>query len=126
MVTNQQGIGLGYYSLDDFLAVNVELFRQLAPFHVRIARVAYCPHTLADFCECRKPAPGMLRSVLEDYRASASDCYMLGDSEADIAAGEAAGCHSILIGSKGTAHHRVETFHEAVDYILVREQSPAA
>ena len=125
MVTNQQGIGLGYYSLDDFFAVNLELFRQLASFQVRISRVAYCPHTLADLCECRKPAPGMLRSVLGHYRAAPSGCYMLGDSEADIAAGESIGCCSILIGSKGTAHHRVETFQEAVDFILLREATPA-
>ena len=50
LVTNQQGIGLGYYTTQQFVAVNQQLFRVLAPYGVRIARIYYCPHSAADQC----------------------------------------------------------------------------
>jgi D-glycero-D-manno-heptose 1,7-bisphosphate phosphatase len=116
MATNQQGIGLGYYGLNEFYAVNGELFRQLTPFGVQISRVAFCPHSLADGCQCRKPLPAMLLSAMKHYRAKPNDCYMIGDTPADVEAGTAAGCCSMLIGTGG--------FAEAVQFILDRE-SPA-
>jgi D-glycero-D-manno-heptose 1,7-bisphosphate phosphatase len=114
MATNQQGIGLGYYGLEEFYAVNLELFRQLAPFGVQISRVAFCPHSLADGCRCRKPLPEMLLSAMKHYRSDPAGCYMIGDTAADVEAGRAAGCHPILIGTGG--------FAEAAQLILDRER----
>ena len=121
MATNQQGIGLGYYGLDDFYAVNLEIFRQLAPFGVQISRVAFCPHSLADGCRCRKPLPEMLLSAMKYYRSKPTGCYMLGDTTADVEAGAAAGCCSILIGNNGPAEHKVGSFADAARFILDRE-----
>jgi rfaE bifunctional protein nucleotidyltransferase chain/domain len=115
MATNQQGIGLGYYGLDEFYAVNLEIFRQLGPFGVQISRVAFCPHSLADHCRCRKPLPGMLLSAMKYYRTNPSECYMLGDTAADVEAGEAAGCFPIRIGKE------VASFADSVQLILDRE-----
>ena len=61
IVTNQQGVGLGYTTRQEMIAVNQRLFRELAPFGVLISRVYYCPHTAADHCDCRKPGTAMLR-----------------------------------------------------------------
>jgi rfaE bifunctional protein nucleotidyltransferase chain/domain len=113
LVTNQQGIGLGYFSARDFIAVNAALFRLLAPYGVAISRIYYCPHSLADGCDCRKPAAGLLRRALADFRMDPGRCFMLGDRESDTDAGRAAGCMPVLIGAGGFAN-----FNEAANWIL--------
>lgn len=113
MVTNQQGIGLGYFSMRDFMAVNAALFRLLAPYGVAISRIYYCPHSLADACDCRKPAPGMLRRGLADFGMDSTLCFMVGDRASDAEAGLAAGCVPVLIGNGGFA-----TFSDAAAWIV--------
>src|SRR5262249_33915093 len=53
MVTNQQGIGLGYCTMRQMIAVNQQVFRALGPSGVRIAKIYFCPHSAADECACR-------------------------------------------------------------------------
>jgi D-glycero-D-manno-heptose 1,7-bisphosphate phosphatase len=98
IVTNQQGIGLGYCTRQEMIAVNQQLFRALGPFGVRIGRVYYCPHTAADRCGCRKPGTAMLRRALDEFGVPASRAVMIGDTAADVEAGKAAGCRTILVG----------------------------
>jgi D-glycero-D-manno-heptose 1,7-bisphosphate phosphatase len=122
IVTNQQGIGLGYFSYDDFVAVNSEMLRQLSPYGVMISKFYFCPHPLSEQCACRKPGPGMIERGLAEYQAKASECYLIGDSESDVIAARAAGCKGILIGSEpGGRHHG--SFLEAVKEILEHEES---
>jgi D-glycero-D-manno-heptose 1,7-bisphosphate phosphatase len=99
IVTNQQGIGLGYYTTGQMIAVNQQLFRALAPYGALISRIYFCPHTAADQCRCRKPAPGLIRRALRDFALRGTQTFLIGDSAADIAAGKQAGCRTILIGS---------------------------
>ena len=69
IVTNQQGIGLGYATRQEMIAVNQQIFRALGPFGVRISRVYYCPHTAADGAIAESPAR---RSFGRRSRISAS------------------------------------------------------
>ncbi len=122
IVTNQQGIGLGYYKIEDFFAVNQELFRKLSPYEVKISRIYFCPHSLADGCACRKPRSALIDAALKHYGAQAADCYMLGDSAGDIEAGQAAGCCPVLIGRENApGAQQAESFSDAVQWILARE-----
>lgn len=105
IVTNQQGIGLGYTTRQETIAVNQRLFRALAPFGVLISRVYYCPHTAADRCDCRKPGPAMLRRAMEEFGVPPERTVLIGDTPADIEAGKAAGCRTFLSGSRGTPFH---------------------
>ena len=98
IATNQQGIGLGYYSIDDFIAVNQRLFRELAGHGIRIWRVYFCPHSLAEECGCRKPAAGMLVRAMREAGTPPQRTFFLGDTDADLAAGAAAGCHALAAG----------------------------
>jgi rfaE bifunctional protein nucleotidyltransferase chain/domain len=102
IVTNQQGIGLGYATRQEMIAVNQQVFRALGPFGVRISRVYYCPHTAADRCDCRKPGAALIRRAFEDFGVPASRAVMIGDTAADLEAGAAAGCRTILVGNAGT------------------------
>ena len=109
IVSNQQGIGLGYFSARDFIAVNTALFRLLTPFGVTISRIYYCPHSAADQCECRKPQAGMLRRAMAEFGVAAERCFMIGDRDVDVEAGAAAGCKTALVGAD---------FSDAVAWIL--------
>lgn len=108
VITNQQGMGLGYFDYDDFLAVNSEMFRQLSAYGVRISRVYFCPHSLADQCSCRKPGTRLIERALEYYGADAKDCYLLGDSQSDLEAAARAGCKAILATSSQPVEKAVE------------------
>ncbi len=122
MVSNQQGIGLGYFSVDEFIAVNTALFRLLAPFGVSISRIYFCPHSMAETCECRKPAAGMLARALKEFGVPAGDCYMIGDRESDAEAGERTGCTSLLVGRSGGGERwpSFADFRQAAEWILTR------
>ena len=126
VITNQQGIGLGYYSEAEFIEVNQALFRQLAPAGIKISRIYYCPHSLADDCGCRKPGKLLIEKAVKYFGANYSRCYVIGDSVTDCQAGASAGCPSILISEKdvtdATCSYRASSFKDAVHWILTSEQ----
>ena len=97
IVTNQQGIGLGYFTTDDFIAVNQAMLKQLAGHGVRISKIYYCPHSLADQCPCRKPGTRMLERALADFGFPPNRAFVVGDSGADYGAASALGVPSLRI-----------------------------
>jgi rfaE bifunctional protein nucleotidyltransferase chain/domain len=123
LVTNQQGIGLGYHSTCDMIRVNQALFRALAPFGVEVSRVFYCPHSAADHCGCRKPGTQLLEAAIRHFSAVAQDCYLIGDRASDVMAGEALGCPSVLVGGETSLEgsHTAASFMDAVAWIRSRE-----
>jgi D-glycero-D-manno-heptose 1,7-bisphosphate phosphatase len=127
IVTNQQGIGLGYFDMREFIAVNTALFRLLTPFGVTISRIYYCPHSAADTCDCRKPAAGLLLRALRELGVAAERCFMVGDRDVDAIAGAAAGCSAVLVGGSGPdgPWPRFTTFAEAAAWILNRAATNA-
>lgn len=116
MVTNQQGIALGYFTTEDFHLVNGALFRALSARSVTIDSVYFCAHSVTDKCSCRKPGPLLLERAMAHYEAQPGDCWMIGDAQSDIAAGEAAGCRAILVNSGVSAS--AHSFSQAVETIL--------
>ncbi|MGI8962668.1 MAG: HAD-IIIA family hydrolase [Bryobacteraceae bacterium] len=127
IVTNQQGIGLGYYSESDFIEVNRELFRKLASAGIRISRIYYCPHSYADQCHCRKPGSLLLQEALTYYGASPEHCCFIGDSPPDCIAAETVGCPSILVfnhASEAHCSYSATSFHDAVMWVLHRVNWP--
>lgn len=122
IITNQQGIGLGYYSEAEFIRVNQALLRQLAPAGIRIARIYYCPHSLADACACRKPGKLLIEKAVEYFETTYSACYLIGDSVSDCQAAASVGCSAILVSEESASEticsHRADSFQEAVNWIL--------
>jgi len=101
IVTNQQGIGLGYYSVQDFIAVNQRLLRELGARGVRISKIYFCPHSLGEQCSCRKPATGMLTRAMRDFGVAPARTFLVGDTDDDMQAGADAGCQSVRVGENG-------------------------
>lgn len=90
VVTNQSGIGRGYYAEEDFRAVQERLAELLAPHGVAFTAVAFCPHAPGDCCECRKPATGMWEELRAAHGLEPSRTAMIGDNASDVAFGRAA------------------------------------
>jgi D-glycero-D-manno-heptose 1,7-bisphosphate phosphatase len=101
IVSNQQGIGLGYYTIQDFIAVNQRLMRELGAHGIRISKIYFCPHSLADQCSCRKPATGMITRAMREFGAAPEQTFMVGDSDDDMQAGADAGCQTVRVDEKG-------------------------
>jgi rfaE bifunctional protein nucleotidyltransferase chain/domain len=110
IVSNQQGIGLGYFSIQAFIEVNQALFKQLGPHGIKIARVYFCPHSLADDCDCRKPGTAMIDRARRDFNIPPDRTFAIGDTGADMEAGAAAGCRTFQVGES--------TFASAVEWVL--------
>lgn len=107
VVTNQAGIGRGYYSENDFII----LMEWVKNFFKRnggaIDDVYFCPfHPIhgvgkyKKYSNMRKPNPGMILKASLEHNINLSESILLGDSITDIQAGKAAGIKkNILISS---------------------------
>jgi D-glycero-D-manno-heptose 1,7-bisphosphate phosphatase len=98
VVTNQAGIGRGYYTETDFNEYMNWQKEQFLKRGARIDAVYYCPHHplygVGKFkvsCNCRKPMPGMLARAAEEVGIDISGSLMVGDKESDLLAGINAG-----------------------------------
>jgi D-glycero-D-manno-heptose 1,7-bisphosphate phosphatase len=121
IVTNQQGVGLGYYTTQQMIAVNQQLFRVLSPYGVRISKIYYCPHTAAEECSCRKPMDGLVRRALRDFEIDPGRTFVVGDLPSDAAAGRSAGCRTVLVGSAaGECDYRAADFAGACSWIAAQ------
>ena len=110
VVTNQAGIGRGYYSVQDFLTLTQWMRERFAEEDVPITDVFHCPyhpeHGVGKYkmdSFDRKPNPGMLLRAAEIHRVSLKLSIMIGDKDSDMQAAIKAGvgvrCHYLAIGS---------------------------
>lgn len=112
VVTNQSGIARGYYSEDDLNRLHQYMESEIAAAGGRIDAWYHCPHhpdypSAEEDCSCRKPLPGMLLKAADELGIDLGASWMIGDKLADIDAGTAAGCRSLLVrtgyGESGSA-----------------------
>lgn len=113
LITNQSGIGLGYFTEVDLERMHKYLASQLAQFDVQLDAVYYCPHhpsaVIPEFaipCDCRKPQPGMLFQAAADQNIDLQRSWFVGDILDDVEAGNRAGCRTVLVnhGDKQLSH----------------------
>jgi D-glycero-D-manno-heptose 1,7-bisphosphate phosphatase len=92
IVTNQSGIGRGYYSQQDYEKLTEWYLEALSQQGIKILDVFYCPHTPETDCDCRKPKPGLFLQAKEKFPSiSINDSIMFGDKVSDLQAAESAG-----------------------------------
>ncbi|WP_175863082.1 D-glycero-beta-D-manno-heptose 1,7-bisphosphate 7-phosphatase [Burkholderia cepacia] len=98
VVTNQAGIGRGYFSESQFVAFMEWMRRSFDERGARIDRVYFCPHhpvagmgRYRQACACRKPQPGMLHDARRDLDLDLSASILVGDKQSDLDAGARAG-----------------------------------
>jgi D-glycero-D-manno-heptose 1,7-bisphosphate phosphatase len=92
VVTNQPDVARGLLDEADLLEMNAILVAELDIDGVRV-----CTHTGSDGCECRKPKPGMMTSLGDEFDIDLSRSVVVGDRWVDVQAGRSAGAHTILV-----------------------------
>ena len=97
LVTNQSGIGRGYFDEATLNRIHDKLRTDLAADGARLDAIYYCPHRPDEGCECRKPATGLLERAVRELGIDLRSSYVIGDSENDVAMGKKAGCNCIQV-----------------------------
>jgi D-glycero-D-manno-heptose 1,7-bisphosphate phosphatase len=117
-VTNQPAAAKGKATLAELLEIHERVIELLGQEGVHVELSLLCPHhpdglsegvghALSGACDCRKPAPGMLLAAGAELRLDLARSWMLGDTDTDVAAGRAAGCRTVLIDYRPSAHKRL-------------------
>jgi histidinol-phosphate phosphatase family protein len=129
VVSNQPGLALGRFSAAEFETLRRALQDRLR----REAGVAldgffFCPHAPEAGCDCRKPAPGLLRQAADALGLDLARSWMVGDILNDVEAGHRAGCRGVLLDvghetlwqltPPRRPHHRAKDLWDAARFIL--------
>lgn len=97
IATNQPGIGMGYFGLQDFYKTNLQMLKLLSKEGILIDKIYFSPYTKADNAECRKPNIGMGLKAKHDLNLDLTKCYVVGDTSTDILFGNNLGCRTIQV-----------------------------
>lgn len=130
VVTNQAGIGRGYYSEQDFLTLTAWMCARFEAEGAPITEVFFCPdhpeHGIGAYKKDsfdRKPNPGMLLRAAEKYRILMKNSIIVGDKDTDMQAGERAGvgtrCRYDTVAQvagqmPGAATHQIHSLREGI------------
>lgn len=126
IVTNQSGIGRGYYTEQDYQALTTWYRGELLVQGVPIQGVYHCPHSPESECDCRKPKAGLFRQALRQHpEINFSQSLMVGDKLSDLTAASRIGIHRlILVGNKKGAYDtspesgvELERFHSLASFV---------
>jgi len=141
IVTNQAGIGRGYYSEHDFHVLTAWMKARFRDNGVEIADVYFCPchpeHGVGAYkreSARRKPNPGMLLDAAREHGVDLAASMLIGDKHSDIEAGRRAGIGcSVLYSADGTgsveADHvicRLSQAHTLLGHSAWRQQRVGA
>ena len=97
VVTNQSGVGRGYFPESLVHTVNNLMTQQLAAAGAKIDAIYYCPHISAENCSCRKPKTGMLERAAQQHALDLQRSYVVGDRYGDIELARNAQARSVLV-----------------------------
>ncbi|HBB37177.1 MAG: D,D-heptose 1,7-bisphosphate phosphatase [Candidatus Moranbacteria bacterium GW2011_GWC1_45_18] len=121
IITNQSGIGRGYYAEKDFWNFNNHVEKELKKNGIEILKTYFSPYhpegigKYKKTSNCRKPAPGMLEQAEKDFEIDNANSWMIGDKWADVKCGKNFGIRSILVKTgKGGSDEKHKT---DVEYI---------
>src|SRR6478672_11497982 len=94
VVTNQSGIGRGYFSEPSMHEIHAEISSKLDE---KIDGFYFCPHRHDQGCQCRKPRLGMIETACSDHDIDLTRSWMIGDKRIDVETGQNAGVKTALV-----------------------------
>jgi D-glycero-D-manno-heptose 1,7-bisphosphate phosphatase len=97
VATNQSGVGRGLMTLAQLEAIHDRMRIEAAGNGGALDTVLFCPHAPDDGCECRKPAPGLIREALARSGIDAAASLVVGDDHRDLEAASRAGVKAALV-----------------------------
>ena len=97
IATNQASISRGLFDMHALNAIHQKLHLAAQAVGAHIDAIFFCPHAADEFCDCRKPRPGMLKSIGERFDTSLQGVPMVGDALRDMHAAFEVGCQPFLV-----------------------------
>ena len=113
VISNQSGVGRGYFSAADVDAVHARIDELLAERGEYVDGCCYCPHAPEEKCSCRKPSPEMILRAAERFGIDVGSSVMLGDRMSDLECGVNAGCAASVLVSTGYGAEQAPKAREA-------------
>lgn len=115
VVTNQSGIGRGYYKAEDFERLTAHMEGEFEKAGAKITKTYHCPHAPNEACECRKPLAGMFLAAKKEFEIDMSASWVVGDKESDIEAAINAGVGHTILARSG---HKIDETNTKADYVV--------
>lgn len=84
IITNQSGIGRGYYTQEQYDLLTNWMKKEFIKKNIFISEVFCCPHAPDDKCDCRKPKIGMIKQASTIIDIDYAHSWLIGDKESDI------------------------------------------
>jgi len=137
IATNQAGISRGLFDMRALNAIHQKLHLAAQAVGAHVDAIFFCPHAADEFCDCRKPRPGMLKAIGERFDVGLQGVPMVGDALRDMHAAFEVGCLPCLVKTgkgektleKGGLPPGTEVFENlaaVVDRLLQRDHDDAA
>jgi D-glycero-D-manno-heptose 1,7-bisphosphate phosphatase len=97
VATNQAGLARGLFDMQALNAIHQKLHLSAQTVGAHVNAIFFCPHAPEDFCDCRKPRPGMLRAIGQRFDIQLTGVPFVGDSLRDLQAAFEVGCTPYLV-----------------------------
>jgi D-glycero-D-manno-heptose 1,7-bisphosphate phosphatase len=126
IVSNQSGVGRGYFTLADVEKVNEYLLGQLRREGVRFGKVYIAPEAPGAPSRGRKPSPQFLLDARDEFGADLAQSYMIGDKLIDLECGWNAGVRKCLLVRTGYGAETERASADKLDAAAVVDDLSAA
>jgi histidinol-phosphate phosphatase family protein len=97
IITNQAGVGRGIMTENSLSSIHKEMRMELEQSGGSVDAIYYCPHHWDDYCNCRKPEPGLIFQAQKDFSINLSNTFFIGDDETDASTAKNAECLFSLV-----------------------------
>ncbi|MGC9209622.1 MAG: D-glycero-alpha-D-manno-heptose-1,7-bisphosphate 7-phosphatase [Nitrososphaeria archaeon] len=121
VVTNQSGIGRGYFTSKDLSEVDRRIVEEVERAGGKIDAIYYCPHRPDEGCRCRKPGTGLIEEALSDFEVDLRKSWVVGDDEKDAEMARRAGIRAILLRREGSGESAFKASDMREALKLIRE-----
>ena len=117
VVTNQSGIGRGYFTEADMRMVHERIDHLLREEAIFIESFLYCPHSPDDECKCRKPNPGLIEDWAMKHPINREKSYVIGDRLCDVELGNNSQLKTALIKTANYPEIELAAAVKVADYV---------
>src|SRR3990170_1554920 len=116
LISNQSGVGRGYYTDAHVDAVNERLKEYLGKEGAAVDAIYYCNHHPDVDCNCRKPRTGLAELAAIEHKLNHDRAYVVGDKSCDVSLAKNLGAKGILVLT-GKGSNEIECMEEAPDFV---------
>ena len=119
IITNQSGIGRGYFDYQEYNKFNDFMLKELKKNNIHISKVYMCPHIDSDNCNCRKPKLELFYKAIKEFDIDIEKSYAIGDKTRDLAICDKENITGILLTEDNNNNNYIckKNLLEAAKYI---------